>query len=523
MASAEQKTSFAAVEEYYAARDDRFVDVLRRFDGLKPLAAFASRWYRDGDSWARSQLFGYFEQPLNCPGHHALVKRILRQAESAADDELMAALLVAFDRSVRRRRVKRYIWDYRTYTSTTTERVVGPRDAIRPVRTKRYVDPYDGRIHERQRRVSETDRLYSLHTRHYLRRRAWRYFRRMGYQRPADYPRCVGRALARYEDGDFERGENLLDNWGLMHACYRESELLRFAIPYLHLAEGKRLSGLQAAPAFGGLWAGAAGYEQLCQLLVQARSRLMRLWSMQLLERLHPQRLAGVDLSRLLGWLEHPDEEVQTFAATRLRGHTEIGTLPLTEWLRLLAGRNPTVLQLICELFAQHVHPERLTPAQLVEIACAEAAPVARLGFELLQKGYRATAPWLEALQAAAEARCEAIGEPLGAFALQRVGAAERYQVDRVVRFFDALNPACPPRGLELARRGLARSQRSAAMEPAFGDPLRRCAVAPDRRAAAAQPPGRRGRCVDPALDDGCCSVHRGGRQKQAGDRATGG
>src|SRR5262249_30253525 len=48
----------------------------------------------------------------------------------------------------------------------------------------------------------ERFRLFSVPTRQYLRRRAWRYFRRLGKVHPERYVSAVSEALALYEDGD---------------------------------------------------------------------------------------------------------------------------------------------------------------------------------------------------------------------------------------------------------------------------------------------------------------------------------
>ena len=70
----------------------------------KYLAGLADRWKQDPRPWAREQIFKYLAMPMDRPGHHPVVKRLFKHAEAKADDELMAAFLVAFDRLVRRQR-----------------------------------------------------------------------------------------------------------------------------------------------------------------------------------------------------------------------------------------------------------------------------------------------------------------------------------------------------------------------------------------------------------------------------------
>ena len=60
-------------------------------------------------------------------------------------------------------------------------------------------------------------RLFSMATRHYLRRRAWRYFRKLGRQHPDRYVAAASKALALYRDEDAADGLALIDNWGLIH------------------------------------------------------------------------------------------------------------------------------------------------------------------------------------------------------------------------------------------------------------------------------------------------------------------
>src|SRR4051812_13479173 len=98
-------------EEYFASESDLLVETLRQADQPKSLAAFADRWKKDPRPWARKQIFTYLSQPLNCPGHQTLVKRLFRQAEESHDHELMAAFLVAFDRQVRRVLHVKNRWD----------------------------------------------------------------------------------------------------------------------------------------------------------------------------------------------------------------------------------------------------------------------------------------------------------------------------------------------------------------------------------------------------------------------------
>ena len=76
-------------------------------------------------------------------------------------------------------------------------------------------------------RFAKKFQLFAIPTRRYLRRRAWRYFRKIG---KTDSPRYLHAALTflpRYTDADTASDINLLDNWGLMHAFFGAARPLK--------------------------------------------------------------------------------------------------------------------------------------------------------------------------------------------------------------------------------------------------------------------------------------------------------
>ena len=76
-------------------------------------------------------------------------------------------------------------------------------------------------------RAKRLDGLRYFRWRHqYLRRRAWRYFRRMGQSSPERYVAAVSRGLVRYTDQDVSDGLALIDNWGLTRALFRRSKVV---------------------------------------------------------------------------------------------------------------------------------------------------------------------------------------------------------------------------------------------------------------------------------------------------------
>ena len=76
----------------------------------------------------------------------------------------------------------------------------------------------------------------------------------MGFQSAEKYPAAIAGALVRYGDDDCAKGENLLDNWGLLHACFFESDVIEFTASSARLRSGKSLANLSAAPSFPELW-----------------------------------------------------------------------------------------------------------------------------------------------------------------------------------------------------------------------------------------------------------------------------
>src|SRR5919201_1208468 len=99
--------SWLLLEELLEGGDAAFVDELRRIADADRLGAFAAKWYADQRPASRRLLLEYLERPLNAYRHEALVKRLFKLAEAAGEDEVMGAFLVLFDRSVRRKVVRR--------------------------------------------------------------------------------------------------------------------------------------------------------------------------------------------------------------------------------------------------------------------------------------------------------------------------------------------------------------------------------------------------------------------------------
>jgi len=407
-------------EEYFASENPAFVETIRNANQPKALAAFADRWKKDPRPWAREQLLVYLAQPLNCPGHQPIIKHLFKYAEETGDHEVMVAFLVAFDRLVRREIRTKHRWDFRSRTSYEEEKLVTPRNVIQPDLV----------------RSSDTARLFKYRTRYYLRRRAWRYFRRLGHREPTKYIPALINALERYKDVDLQKGENILDSWSLLHACFAESDALEFGATHIQLKEGRTLGELTPAPAFPDAWKKSESAPMILALAVRAQSRLVRLWAMQLFQREHSTY--AVSLSDILALLEHEEADVQQFGAKLLESSSVLATLPISSWLKLLQTKNEEALQLICEAFAKHVSADRLELLQCVELASVRPVPVARLGQKYLQSRTISSPAERDQISALVNAKCSAISGELTAWALKFLGTKENYSCDQVIRFFDS-------------------------------------------------------------------------------------
>ncbi|HEY5913624.1 MAG TPA: hypothetical protein VJA21_23805 [Verrucomicrobiae bacterium] len=395
-------------EEYFANESDLFLETLRRASHPKALAELADKWKIDPRPWARKQILAYLAQPLNCPGHQPVVKHLFKYAEEHQDHELMAAFLVAFDRQVRRERRTTRRWDVRARDAYDEEKLVTARDA----------------------------RLFKYRTRYYLRRRAWRYFRRLGHRDPAAYVAAIINPLAAFEDRDLQLGENILDSWALMHACFGKHDALEFGATHIQLKDGRSLAELSPAPVFPEAWKKPEAAPLLLGLIVRARSRLVRVWATQLFQREHANFAVG--LETILALLEHEEAEVQQFGAKLLEISTAVATLPVGSWFKLLQTKNEEALQRICDAFAKHVSGDRLDLAQCVELACVRPVPVARLGQRYLKERAINSPADRDRILELANMNCAAVAGELTAWALGILGKPEHYSCDTVIRFFDS-------------------------------------------------------------------------------------
>ncbi|MFK7788151.1 MAG: hypothetical protein AB8C95_01490 [Phycisphaeraceae bacterium] len=444
MSESNPRPSTIQLDELFAARDGGFVDALRRFSSPKKLESFVEKWKKTPGDWARGQVAVYFDRPLNAPGHEVVVKRLFKHYEELQDDEAVAWCMVAFDRLVRRTRRRSHRYDWQTRQAWIEETLHSPINRTHQeadAKTRQVRNPFTGEMigaPVRAIRNKPGNRLFSYATRHYLRRRAWRYFRRLGFSQPERYVPALAHALTQYTDDDFTAGENILDNWALMHACFGQHPGLTFTNAYCHLETGQSLSELTPAPYHPEHWQQTEAFDVLMGLLVDARSSLVRLWALEMIKAHHDVLIPSLTPERLIPLFEHPDTRVQGFAGEAFDRLDGLGSLRVEVWLKLLEGTNVAVLSLICESMQKHVSPQRLSNEQLTTLACSRPVPVARMGFELFKARHEERAYPDRELVKLADMQCAAVAGDTAAWVLGLQQEPSDYDLELVSAFFDS-------------------------------------------------------------------------------------
>ncbi len=438
--------SLTLTQEYFDCQDNNFLNEFRKLDSIKILAGFADKWKKDPRPWARRQLIKYLTLPLNRPGHHPVIKRIFKYAEENRDHALMAVFMVAFDRSVRRQRRTRMFFDTETNQWIQEEFLSAPRNSLRAKRTRTVRDPYTGKTREFTIVATPDSRLFSVHTRHYLRRRAWRYFRRLGYKNRVEYIKNISFALKRYTDEDFSSGENILDNWGLMHALYHEHEGLSFKSHAVTLEEGRSISELAPAPYFPEYWKDPSALDTMLSLVKDSHSGLVRSWAMDGLKLWHREALEQLDPEALLVLFKSEFQDVQEFGAELLGKSKGLASAKVDVWLKLLKTTNPNALAIICDHMKRLVSSDRLNIDQMIDLACAEPSPVAQMGLSFLKETQITDKSDQTKLAKLAQVSCPAYATDITDFALSFYQTDDDYDVEVVSEFFDSLLPGARDR-----------------------------------------------------------------------------
>lgn len=451
--------SFALVEELFARGDPAFVAEIRKVHDADRLAGFAARWLADQRPVAQQLLFDYLALPLNAFRHEALVKRLFKGVEKANDHELMGAFLVAFDRSIRRQRktITRYKHDsfasrglaeqqqrkwadegyeigpvneysgwFHFYATKREEVIVAPPCTMpREMPRLRLHDWRGNEPVSDQLRASYEKRfvLFSVPTRRYLRRRAWRYFRKLGKINESNYRDAAVAYLKRYTDADVDSDIHLLDNWGLVHTLFHHSPALVHPAKGFELAEGKTLADLTPAPSFPRAWINSP--EPLFDLMTSAPSRTVRQWALVMLKSHQQSWLHSRPVDVLLKLTDHADPNVAALGFDLLEAHSELASVPIEAWLARLAGEDLDKLQRLSKLLSEHLDAKRVSLADTVKLAMHRSLPVASLGLLLLRR-HSVTESDLPKLLTLTQAECESIRPELAGWlrdALKKLGS----------------------------------------------------------------------------------------------------
>lgn len=484
--------NWLVIEELLERADPSFLEELRKFDDADRLGAFAPSWLKDKRPGSRRFLLQYLLLPLNAFHHEPLVKRLYKAAESVGDDEVMAHFLVLFDRSLRRRRRKGnrtewrqfdkradaealvrqwaaegadstnlHEWGQRftAFASWSEEAVVMPRGTTLP-RGKKVSSRFSGverldfsdvlrRIRwqgkpptnlrdlpEKYAQRLAKLRLFTVHTRHYLRRRAWRYFRKLGKQHPDRYLTAASTALKLYQDADVADGLALLDNWGLLHILFHDSPVLVAKTNGWMLAPERKLSELTPAPIYADVWKKAPA--ALVGLMKDAKCRPVRQWAIRFLGQDGGDVLASLPLEDLFALLGHADEEVVAIAAAAIRRAPEVEALPAERWLALLETPNPAVLEILCELMAQKLSPERISLEQALRLASARPTPLAQMALGWLRTRKPESQAECHAVLALAEAQADSVRPEFVRWAREVLSASPYFEPAWVLEFLDS-------------------------------------------------------------------------------------
>ena len=362
-------------------------------------------------------LLEYLARPLNAYRHEALVKRLFKGAEAANLDDVMGAFLVAMDRSIRRERRRRhslkskyfktraeadaeaarwvaegfqtpYIQTLNNGTahasaSVAYDVIVEPGNSTMPRpkgdRAKRNETPAD---YYRQH-LEKKCRLFTPRTRRYLRRRAWRCFRKAAKADAARYRAAARAYLVRYVDGDADSDIHLLDNWGLVHTLFHHSPALIRPAKGWDFAPGKSLADLTPAPYRPEAWRNAPA--DLLGLLTGAGCRAVRQWAAFLLRADHAAWLVRRPVAELLALTDHADADVAALGFEALERHPDLASVSVDAWLARLDGDDLDKLQRLGRLLETRLDPWRVSLAEAVKLAAHRSRPVARLGLTLLR------------------------------------------------------------------------------------------------------------------------------------------
>lgn len=345
--------SLLLAEERFERGDPSFINELTQCHG-RPLRTFALKWARDQRPFARQAALDLALSSSGSGHERLLVKVLFKEAEQRGDDAMVAHFMVGFDGFIQRtaRKEAHYNWHDRSVQDYWIRR----EDVMR----------------------SWDD--FSIRTRTYLQRRAFRYFRRLSRVSPTRFIKGVCLALRTYPEDLLERPDAILDTMSLTRLLYGESDQLSYQGRCLGI-DGK-LNALEPAPTFATAWKTEPSFFELLGVLSQARSAFVRGWVALWLEAEHAGRLEKLPLSSLQPLLRSPHEETQEFGAKCLERLENWSTLSVDEWIQLALIKNEFLSIPLAQLMRSHLTPSRLSLEQCIALTHAAGGPIAELGLD---------------------------------------------------------------------------------------------------------------------------------------------
>lgn len=497
--------SFLLFHAWLDTEDPRFLREVFACEDEAFLGELARGWYADKRPFARAALLRWIEDGGDRPGHRALFKHLLKDAEEADDGEVLVGLLVAADRMTLHSLTDRYTWDW---IEERYERWTARRRPDLPLTVQ----------------AAGQAKRFTLATRRYLQRRTLRWLRGVGKRDLARYRELAGLALRSYRDAHLPEPHHLLDAWSLCHLLYWGEPRLkrtwdRGVLPAAARFEPELLDSLQAAPLHPDAFADP---EATFQLILQAEARVVRRGLIDLWTRRHPEHGQQLDPARVLHLLVHRAPELQRLGAELVERRERLGDLSLDWWLRALEVTDLEAAARLTPLAAARLGDgASLALADLLRLACSPAAPVAELAWGWVQR--RAGDAPLDQLAALTTARSPSIRAEAALWLAARLEERPDARPEDARDLLDAPDPTVRAAGIALALRSPRYAQApqlwAAMSESPFPDVREALVTALDRLGPVAEGP-----LSDDALRrvliTTVLGVHRGSRARRAALRA---
>ncbi len=291
-------------------------------------------------------------------------------------------------------------------------------------------------IPEVARKWLEAFRLFSITTRHYLRRRAWRYFRRLGRLQPARYVPAASRALILYHDDDVSDDLSLIDNWGLMHVLYHRDPILVPKRSGWAVAPNRAVDELRPAPIYERLWASEP--RALVDLLTRARCGVVLRWAVAMTRKHVVAVRATMALDEQLALLQRGEPEVVSLAGELLRESPGLESFTIDEWSRLVRSSHESAVEAVSELIDLRCDWSRVSWDETVALSTHTSIPLARLGFRWLRAKSPAAAEVIDALPRLLEAEAEPVRREIAPWARELLAASPSRRTEVLTAFLEA-------------------------------------------------------------------------------------